>query len=315
MKKRKNKNKLCFALLTLSLLFSAFGVSALNNNIFANAETFTVNADENGLLIEANVDKESKIASFEYWNYLDYETVKSSELFTIAMTPENQTIAEANNMVVSLYDAVDENQCLSIVINTGTKYYNSASTYGVVSFWDDFTIATSGTVSIKGTDQSVVGSRQLVDGAYSSHGSIDIIGWKETTTGFFSANGEGDFFPLTPVTLGFNGTVVSSIAHRNDAQKVGEYKREIANVLHNDFLAKSVNNLSAEQHKEIVERYTEEYVNSLFSSGKIKVKITFGGCTSETVSFRLSSIMGETVTEQKDISISILCVWQHLFIF
>lgn len=296
----KNKNKFCFALLTLSLLFSTFGISALNNNVFANAETFTVNGDENGLLIETSVDKESKSASFEYWNYLDYETVKTSELFTIAMMPETQTVAEASNMVVSLYDAVDENQCLSIIINTGTKYYNMESTYGQVSFWDDFTIATNGSVTIKGTDQTVVGCRQLVDGAYSSHGAIDIIGWKETTTGFFSANGEGDFFPLTPVTLGFNGTVVSSVAHRNDAQKVGEYKRDIANLLHNDFLSKSINYLSAQQHEEIVNRYTEEYVNSLFSSGKIKVKITFGGCTGEKVSFRLNSIAGETVSERED---------------
>lgn len=308
----KNKRKKLIALLSAGVL--ACLVVATSQNAFAFAEDGAPSVSTEvvvgeGVKVALIPEKGSSQVTFDYWNYVDINELVGGSLLKLKMTPNDIHTAEADSLVVTVRDVIDSTQCLSIVVNVSNAWYDIYSTYGRAALIDDLNVGNW--VTIKGTDQSVVGMSELVYGNadseqnYTAQGSLDVGKWG-SKYGVFAANPEAkeedSDSKINPLYIGYADHVVtagSATLYGNGNVRM----RTIANLNSDAYLKKSTNKLSdSEEHKAIKNLYTHEWVENLFSSGKVTLSFTFGGVKESGVSFCLEEVGGVAVENTDDTS-------------
>jgi hypothetical protein len=203
-------------------------------------------------------------------------------------------------MILTMTDALDESQTVSIIWAIGDKWWGSLSTYASLAFTDNITVNETGWSNVTGAAQGTVAYDDLAADDYIVQGHLmGASVWNATYDGLFSGdNNPPSGEPRIPlimqnVTYKLTGTQV----------RVGSQGRFYGDLLNSKFLNMSSNALLDEGWQgELKARYKQEYVNNLFSSGKMKLKFTFIGMTRGKVSFKLIEAGGQSLSNDESIA-------------
>lgn len=225
--------------------------------------------------------------------YIFTETVDAEDManaITLRMLPEQSSVRDAARMLVTFTDALDEEQSLTVSVVYGNELWWGTSTVtAMASYTDDLTFDTHGFGSIVGTSQKVYGKDSFTgENNYKEHGTFPVGVW------------EGDDI--------FSGSIDSVCISYADCKVniKGTNEWMVANLTDAEFLQKSTANLpNTDAWNALKEKYTAEFAQNLFSSGKVKVKVKFMDVSSDIVSFLLQSLGEKSyadVTELSDTS-------------
>lgn len=310
MTKRIRKQFCAAVLIAIVLILSIIGMCWFGSG----AKTYAQDAeasyvykytDENGVTPETGLKVTLKplagnSATFEYWDYLTTDEI-AQEIVRLRMTPQNPKVREANLMQVILTDALDESQMLVINLVHGKMWWEQEAVYTTVSYDDGVEVNGWGGGKVPGTGQEIIGFCEL-ENTYNDKGA----------------------FPVG-VLAPSQGVSADSVFQESDAEKFSESEYKIANVsLRYEDCSAYVKGLSdwkliadlqsgsymqtasaklpedGGELQALKEKYTAEYAQNLFSSGKVNMKIRFSGIK-DSVSFLLLSAGEQSFADYEEI--------------
>ncbi len=190
-----------------------------------------------------------------------------AEPFEFQLLPNgvgNDNLA-AENVLITFRDSVDSSQTLTVIIEKST-------------LWDGSTLHPAAFVSLEENTvrKDNYGYRVLV--ANSAQNVVGYDGWQKTG---YTAKGTiylgvwGSYFPYLGVEADGRYTKPITITYAEKEVQVNGYK--VANLNDADYRAKSTESLDPVKNAGIIAKYTDDYINNLFSSGEVYVEIRFDG--------------------------------------
>ncbi len=281
---------------TLALTLGVGAICLKNRDVAAEAaepftyfrsdDTMTVTEDYTGakgkgVRVVLNTEGKST-AKFEYLNYI--RTSDLENFLTMAFEPTKTTDTDFDYVTVTLTDSLDTDNKLVYAVcpqpESSGWWYKYTTSW--IALTDDLVPTTEAKYSfaallqIKGTTQNIVGKNNTVQsangyyrGPYQDSGYI--IGEK---TSYFQGAG------LNTISFGLEGGVSAKINNQ-----------QVASLTDRDWLKLSAENLT---ETELFDKYTEEYVTSLFSSGYVTMSVQFLNVKSDTVSCYMTKIGDQT---------------------
>ncbi len=237
--------------------------------------------------VKITLPAKERTAEYTLMNDVDAEDLAENGL-KIRMVPQDSASREATWMQVTFTDAVDESESFTFNLVYGTVYWGSTSVYATVSFTEEMTFDSYGYAKISGTNQFAYGYDAFTGAAaYTEFGSFPVAAW--TGDGVFSE---------TPSSLTFHYDAATKVAGINDS-----LVKTIADLDNADFLRLSSKDLpNGEAYAALREKYTQEYAEGLFSSGKVRISLRFGNVSGESVSFLVESVGGKSWADLTEIA-------------
>lgn len=290
---------------TLSAAFAvAFAAEDLNGETPDGASIQENYTDVlNGTGTRITLREESGAAAFTYWNLLDAEDVLSGVPFAdFIFTPEVMAENEASAVVITLEDFLDPTQQLSAAFRLADTYYTTPSTYGFASLCGDI----DSEFRLTGTNQSIVGNHSLIAG-YSAVGLLNVCHWEGNYYGLFSgtdANGEpGTRISNLSLRYAEHDLLAGINYYYGNLGTYGWVEHVLADLDSAEFRTAATAALASNDpvQAEYKSRYTDEHINNLFSSGRVKLSFKFYG-VEDTVSFSLRAAGGVATPDVRDIS-------------
>jgi hypothetical protein len=244
-----------------------------------------VDSDGNtGLKIKLTPSVPGGAVTFRYWNHIAADALFSDGMISMMFLPAVSAVPETDGVMILLEDVFDDSRQLAVTINKGTRHYGSLSTYGAVSFYNDLMIGSYGYVSLRGSEQHAAGYDGYGTATYSTRGTINVGRFGDDGGGHSVFSGT-ESVPLKPLSVYFAG---SNLYVNGD----GETKL-LADICDDRFLSASVTDLPLSgEWGAVRDRYTREYANNLFPSGKVKMSLKFNNVQSGGVAFNLYSVAG-----------------------
>ncbi len=247
---------------------------------------------EKGVTVTLNSVAGKDRVSFAYENYFTKESLYNG-FIELSMMPTATNAMDFDYLVVTVEDAVDENQKLAYALapQPVTSGWWSAWTAGWVSYTDNLTPVVkaqyeyANLLSITGTNQNLIGKNTTFlssTNKYNTGPYLDCgvnVGAKNKY--FVQENSSAK---LDALKLSLQG----NLAFFND--------RLAASLLDEDFMKESKAGLGGTPYEEM---YTAEYFNSLFSSGYCKLRVSYLGVNSDRVSCHIKSIGGQTFADNE----------------
>ncbi len=241
---------------------------------------------EQGISVTLNdIGHESK-ASFEYKNYISVEEL-SAGFLEMSMLPNGYGKNDCEFVIVTLTDAMDENQKLvwAATAQPDSSTWWAEWTLAQAAFTDDLTpivqpnYGSSLLLQIEGTSQNIHGKNgplaTVNPNWYSEYMDCgQLIASKYT---LFVQRDET--VQLDSMKFSYSGTQVML------------NNKLVADVADAEFLYQSSRFLTGTVYED---RYTQDYIDNLFSSGYCKLKVEYQGIKSNSVSCHIKSI-GEQV--------------------
>ena len=190
-----------------------------------------------------------------------------AEPFEFQLLPNgvgNDNLA-AENVLITFRDSVDSSQTLTVIIEKST-------------LWDGSTLHPAAFVSLEENTvrKDNYGYRVLV--ANSAQNVVGYDGWQKTgytAKGTINLGVWGSYFPYLGVEADGRYTKPITITYAEKEVQVNGYK--VANLNDADYRAKSTEKLDPVENAGIIAKYTDDYINNLFSSGEVYVEIRFDG--------------------------------------
>lgn len=190
-----------------------------------------------------------------------------AEPFEFQLLPNgvgNDNLA-AENVLITFRDSVDSSQTLTVIIEKST-------------LWDSVSLHPAAFVSLEENTarKDNYGYRGLV--ANSDQNVVGYDGWQKTG---YTAKGTiylgvwGSYFPYLGVEADGRYTKPITITYAEKEVQVNGYK--VANLNDADYRATSTEELDPVKNADIIAKYTDDYINNLFSSGEVYVEIRFDG--------------------------------------
>lgn len=191
------------------------------------------------------------------------------------MLPESGLGAEA--IVVTLRDSQNASQSLSAVI-VRAIWYGTQRTAGMATLQEGFTYTDDGFCHLTANDsQALIGFDNFIGetdipGGYSSNGTVNLAQW-------------GTWYPLLGAAEGRYTQSIKVGYKIPDAEHSELFVNDIfiADLKKDTFQEKSTENLDPVENAEIIAKYTDEYVDGLFSSGEVIVELSFKGTPNGSV--------------------------------
>ena len=232
--------------------------------------TATKNTSNTGTGVKLAVtDVNAKTLSIKYNDYISATSLSDAISFQVLPTTAGESDFAWTEIIFR--DSVDESQVLDLIITKCTQH-TSPSTKAAVALVDTISHdSNAGNLSITGTDSSVYGLDTFAGLGYTAKGAFSIGTW---TT----------YYPL--LAAEDNNTSEINVSFADDAVKVNTYTiADFANdysakegTVAANFFTASTQSLDEtnETEKAIKDIYNLEYVQNLFSSGKVSVELKFG---------------------------------------
>lgn len=297
MKKIKNfKLKLLSLLAVSSVALTTVGTvlwgnSALAENSIATDALFTSNTDmdvsygttdENGskgVTLTLNNMLEKQKAVLQYNSYVEKEDIGDA-LIRFSVLPSDIGVQDFECVVVTATDAVDPTQQLSIAVAPQSNGWWTTYASSWVALTDELTpirksaYSNSMVLQLDGTYQNAVGINEFLGTNHAAWtGKYMDTGARMNKNGYFTRDNAET--TMKPIRLAFDGTN----AWRNSAV--------VASLSDPEFFAAA--NVYLENTK-FESRYTEEYVNNLFSSGYCTIKMSFLSPLTDVTKIHISQI-------------------------
>ncbi len=290
-----------------SVIINDFSVTAetapplQTSEYFSSAENIEVKSaqkdtkGEQGISVTLNnVGSKSK-ASFEYKNYIGVDELQDGFL-EMSLQPSKYGKLDNDFVIVTLTDAMDENQKLvwAVTAQPDTCSWWSEWTGAQVAFVDTLTstvqpaYASALLMQIEGTSQSIHGKNSLMATTnslwYSEY--MDCGQLIESKYNLFVQKDASS--TLNSMKFTYKGT--NAIINN----------KTVADIADAEFLYQSSRFLSGTEY---ASRYSNEYVNNLFSSGYCKLKIEYQGIKNDSVSCHIKSIGKQVFADNDDVKV------------
>ena len=222
------------------------------------------------------------------------------EIIKMRVLPLTAGKLDFNAVQFTVRDSENTDQVVSVMIGKSNVWYGSKSTGGVVAFTDRLTYSgTDGYVSVTGTSQNAIGLDHWQCTGYTSRGNFHLA---EGYTP--DVNAWGTYYPL--LAAPDNETATMTLRYDSDGcirLNNGKQDRNLAfingrsytnNDKTTDFYSASTEKLDDTDpaQAELKARYTTEYYENLFSSGKVTFEMKFIEIQNDRVSVVLSSLFG-----------------------
>ena len=217
--------------------------------------------------------------------------ISSSQLenavsFQLLPNGVNRELA-ANNLTITLRDSKDTSKFVNVIVtkstawDTGDSGLGGGHTSAYVTLEDKFTFDSWGYVKLADTSQEVVAKDNTKFSQYADIGSPNAEG-REWYTGYgtMSIGQWASWYPLLGAEEGRH-TKPISVSYKNSTVYVNGI--EIADLKNDNYQKWSTNSLDTTANADIIAKYTDEYVDNLFSSGKVIVELRFGGAYNGSV--------------------------------
>ena len=293
----KRKQKLFMTVLSGILMCSVgLGVSyaiADTLNTVDESITLTENyTDETTGLTGVKVTtKKNTTQKFEYWNEIEYTKGEDTELVEFTMDPKTDSTREAEMLCLTFSDALDDSQAFSVIFALSDRHYSIKSTYTTVAFYDSFELGAFNYVYHAGKTGGTYGNSSLIGAGYTELGYMQTCSWNDDYYGLFCGTESRPLHSLQLVLDSENQILIYNtynngavLADLDDPTFLNTYYSALE---YND------------TYSYLAERYTNEYVENLFSSGRIKMNISYGGMKADA-SIVLHSVGGEEILVKED---------------
>ena len=234
-----------------------------------------------------------------------------SEIIKMRVLPLTAGKLDFNAVQFTVRDSENADQVVSVMIGKSNVWYGSKSTGGVVAFTDRLTYSgTDGYVGVTGTSQNAIGLDHWQGWGYSGKGNFHLANG-------YTANVDawGTYYPLLAAPE--NDTKFMTIRYDSDGcirLNNGKQDRNLAFIngqsytntpegqsepRTTDFYTASTANLDETDpaQAELKARYTTEYYENLFSSGKVTFEMKFIEIQNDRVSILLKSLCGTKLTD------------------
>lgn len=237
---------------------------------------------EKGITVTLNNIAAKEKAAFEYKNYISVEELQNGFL-EMSLQPSSYAKVDNDSVIVTLTDAMDETQKLvwAVTAQPDTCSWWSEWTGAQVAFVDDLTplvqpaYASAYLMKIKGTSQSIHGKNSFLAAThplwYSDY--MDCGQLIESKYSLFVRKNSAS--ELNSMKFSFKGT--NAILNN----------KTVADIADSEFLYQSSQFLYGTEYEG---RYTQEYVENLFSSGYCKLKIEYQGIKNDSITCHIKSI-------------------------
>ncbi len=234
-----------------------------------------------------------------------------SEIIKMRVLPLTVGELDFNAVQFTVRDSVNPAQVVSVMIGKSNVWYGSKSTGGVVAFTDKLSYSgTDGYVGVTGTNQNAVGLDHWQGWGYSGKGNFHLA------NGYMAnVDAWGTYYPL--LAAPDNDTKFMTIRYDGDGcirLNNGKQDRNLAFIngqsytntpegqsepRTTDFYTASTANLDETDpaQAELKARYTTEYYENLFSSGKVTFEMKFIEIQNDRVSILMSSLCGTKLTD------------------
>lgn len=273
----------------------------------ATGGTLAVSEDTAGLKLD--LSGTGATASIKYKDAFPVSGL--SEIIKMRVLPLTAGELDFNAVQFTVRDSVNPAQVVSVMIGKSNVWYGSKSTGGVVAFTDKLSYSgTDGYVGVTGTNQNAVGLDHWQGWGYSGKGNFhlangytaNVDAWgtyypllaaPENDTKFMTIRYDGDgCIRLNNGKQDRNLAFINGQSYTNTPEGQSEPKTT-------DFYTASTANLDETDpaQAELKARYTTEYYENLFSSGKVTFEMKFIEIQNDRVSILLKSLCGTKLTD------------------
>lgn len=273
----------------------------------ATGGTLAVSEDTDGLKLD--LSGTGSTASIKYKDAFPVSGL--SEIIKMRVLPLTAGELDFNAVQFTVRDSVNPAQVVSVVVGKSATWDGrSKSTGGYVAFTDKLAYnGTYGYVGVTGTNQNAVGLDHWQGTGYTGKGNFHLA------EGHASTEAWGTYYPLLAAPE--NDTKFMTIRYDRDGcirLNNGKQDRNLAFIngqsytntpegqsepRTTDFYTASTANLDETDpaQAELKARYTTEYYENLFSSGKVTFEMKFIEIQNDRVSVLMSSLCGTKLTD------------------
>lgn len=298
-----------FAVLACSFLVGSFTVSAAGN--YRPEDFFAVEGGEIGYVEEnydagattgthvfiTGTDPNNGTATLKYKDALDVADLGNAVTFQVL--PEKDGEVDFDGVQVILRDSADPDQLISVLVERSASWDTSstepdAHTSGYVSLEENLSRVNEdyeggnikeGMVRLGANiEQFVYALDNIAGEGYSKHGTMNLGTW-------------GTIYPLlasryNEETQTSEGTKAIAVGYSNSVVSVNGVT--IADLKNDTWQSASVDALVNNEaaYGGIIAKYTDEYIDNLFSSGKVTVELKFINVKKSVIEVNIANIGG-----------------------
>lgn len=281
----KGRKRLIAALSAVMICALFVGILSVNaadyeTEAFFSATGGTLTVTENynagatsGAKLELSQTEDS--ATIYYNDAIPVEQLDRAITFQVLPSTDGET--DFTTIQLILRDYEDPQQRISVVIDKSTIWDTGGvgHTAGFVSLEENFIRSGEGRFRLAPDNvQGIVGRDNIADNKYEDKGTMNLGTW-------------GTHYPLLAAE-NKTQTAAIEITYTDFTIKVNGIT--VADLKNPEFQSASTNMLNETEHAEIIAKYTDEYVDSLFSSGKVKVELRFSDIGENGLAVNIANI-------------------------